>query len=273
MKFAICNELFADKALFEGFARAKAFGYQGIEIAPFTLAADREKPTDLSSRQRQQIRAEIEKLGLEMPGLHWLLAKTKGYHLTANEAQVRRQTADYLGDLARLCADLGGQLMVLGSPQQRQLPTGVDYQTGLERSVEVLDRLLPTLEKNQVVLALEPLGPEEVNFINTAAQAVDLIRQFQSPQLGLHLDVKAMSTESLGYAEIILNYRPWLVHFHANDPNRQGPGMGSVDYRPIAAALNQAEYDDWISVEVFDYSPGIDRLAGDSLEYLRKIFG
>lgn len=270
MKFAICNELFVDRPLFEGFAEAKNFGYQGIEVAPFTLAA---KPTELSASRRQQIRAELEKLELEMLGLHWLLAKTEGFQLTANEADIRRRTADYLEELARLCADLGGGLMVLGSPQQRQLPPGVDYQTGLERTMEVLERLIPTLEKNQVVLAIEPLGPEEVNFINTAAQAVDLIRKFNSPQLGLHLDVKAMSTERLDYAEIILNYRPWLVHFHANDPNRQGPGMGAVDYRPIAAALNKARYEDWISVEVFDYSPGVERLAGESLNYLHRIFG
>ena len=40
-----------------------------------------------------------------------------------------------------------------------------------------------------------------------------------------------MSTEQLGYGELIRRYAPWLVHFHANDPNRLGPGMGTVDYR------------------------------------------
>jgi len=269
MKFAICNELFADYPLIDGLAMAQEFGYRGIEIAPFTLA---EKPTELSSQQRRQLRTATEKMQLEVLGLHWLLAKTNGFHLTAADSSVRQKTADYLKALAHLCADLGGSIMVLGSPQQRQLMPGVEYQTGFQRTLEVLESILPTLEKNQIVLAIEPLGPEEVNFINTAAEAVDLVKQLNSPNVGLHLDVKAMSTESLDFSQIIQNHSPWLVHFHANDPNRQGPGMGKVDYAPIADALKTVKYDRWISVEVFDYSPGIERLAGESIEYLQRFF-
>lgn len=270
MKFAICNELFSDQSLLSGFLQARNFGYTGIEIAPFTLDAN---PCSLSKQRIADIRSDAQRADLEVLGLHWLLAQTEGFHLTSVEAETRGKTAAYLGRLAELCAELGGSLMVLGSPQQRQLDAATSQSVGFDRAKEVLERLLPTLEQTGVVLALEPLGPEEVNFLNTAKEAIDLIRALDTPFVQLHLDVKAMSTEDRPITDIIASSQPWLVHFHANDPNRQGPGMGEVDFVPIAAALKQIQYDGWVSVEVFDYSLGIDRLAGESIEYLQKVFG
>ncbi len=87
-----------------------------------------------------------------------------------------------------------------------------------------------------------------------------------SPHVRLHLDVKAMASESKPIAEIIHTHRDILAHFHANDPNRQGPGFGEVNFNPIFAALADINYRGWISVEVFDYSPGIERLARESMQ-------
>ena len=110
-------------------------GYTGIEIAPFTLAA---RAGDVSPAQREEIRRQAEAAGLEVVGLHWLLAKTEGFHLTSPDAAVRQRTADYLVDLALLCGDLGGRVMVLGSPVQRNLAEGVTKAQGMAYAAEVL---------------------------------------------------------------------------------------------------------------------------------------
>ena len=49
--------------------------------------------------------------------------------------------------------------------------------------------------------------------------------------------------------------------------------MGDVDYGPIRSALSEVGYDGWMSVEVFDYEPGAEKIASESLAYLRSIFG
>jgi len=45
--------------------------------------------------------------------------------------------------------------------------------------------------------------------------------------------------------------------------------MGDVDFVPILAALKDVGYDGWVSVEVFDYDPGVEALASESIRYLQ----
>jgi sugar phosphate isomerase/epimerase len=267
MNFAICNETFQDWPLDRACGFAAECGYTGIEIAPFTLAA---RAGDVSQAERGEICRQVQQAGLEVVGLHWLLAKTEGFHLTSPDPAVRQRTAEYLADLTLLCGDLGGQVMVLGSPQQRNLAEGVTKAQGMAYAAEILCEVLPVLESNSVVLALEPLGPQETSFLLTAAEAMELIDRVSSPQIQLHLDCKAMSTESTPIVDLIRRNSDVLAHFHANDPNRQGPGFGSLDFVPIFRALKEVNYVGWVSVEVFDYAPGVERLAWESIKYMRR---
>lgn len=267
MKFAICNETFQDWPLERGFQFAAECGYTGIEIAPFTIA---NYVTDISAAEREAVRREADQAGLEVVGLHWLLAKTEGFYLTSPDGAVRKKTGEYFAALAECCADVGGKIMVLGSPKQRNLLTGVSLEQATSYAAEVIESFLPALEKNGVTLALEPLGPTEGDFLQTAGEAVALAERIGSPHVRLHLDVKAMSSESLPAAEVIEQNAPLLAHFHANDPNLQGPGFGDEDFVPIFEALGRIDYRGWVSVEVFDYSPGVERLAGESLAYMNE---
>ena len=267
MKFAICNETFVDWPFDRAFAFAAECGYTGLEIAPFTISY---YAYDISGQQRDRIRRQAEKAGLDIIGLHWLLAKTEGFHLTTPDAAVRRKTTEYLEQLIRLCADLGGHVMVLGSPQQRNLLPGVRHEDATRNALDVLTRLVPVLERNDVVLALEPLGPQETTFLVTAEEAGALAKQIDSPHVQLILDVKAMAAEDVPKTTLIRRHADMLAHFHANDANRQGPGFGETDFVPILGALREVEYDGWVSVEVFDYTPGIERLARDSIRYMKE---
>src|SRR6266446_10698597 len=147
MRYAICNETF------EGWEHARVcatiaeLGYQGLEIAPFTLAP---RITDVSAHDRTRLRTEAERNGLQILGLHWLLAKTEGMQLTSPDEKVRQTTADYLVDLARACRDLGGDILVFGSPAQRRIPQGSTRQDAEDWAVDTFGRALPGLESTGV---------------------------------------------------------------------------------------------------------------------------
>jgi sugar phosphate isomerase/epimerase len=266
MKFAICNETFLDWPFERAFDFASHCGYTGVEIAPFTIDSDVRR---IPSARRAEVRHQADAAGLEVIGLHWLLAKTSGFYLTTPDAAVRRATAEYIGELARLCHDLGGTIMVFGSPQQRNLLPGVTNEQAMEYAAEVFRACLPVFEKTHITLAVEPLGPAEGDFLNTAAEAAQLIQMVGSEHCRLHLDCKAMSSESIPIPELIRRHRDLLEHFHANDPNKQGPGFGDLDFLPIFAALGEIDYQGWVSVEVFDYTPGVERLVQESIENMQ----
>ena len=267
MKFGICNETFQDWPFDKAFAFARDCGYTGIEFAPFTI---NKNAYNISSSKRKEIRQQVESFGLETIGLHWLLAFTEGYYLTSPDAEIRRRTSDYLAELCRLCRDLGGSVLVLGSPKQRNLLPGVTHADAMKYAAEVLRQAMPTFAECGTTLAIEPLGPQEGDFLLTAAKGVELMQMVDSSNCRLHLDVKAMSSEGTPIPDIIRANTRYLEHFHVNDANRRGPGMGDIDFVPILRTLQEVGYDGWVSVEVFDYTPGVESLAKDSIEYLKK---
>lgn len=268
LPIAICNELFEGWSLARICQFCRPLGYSGLELAPFTLG---QEPTRLAPSHIRAVKQTVVEEGMQIVGLHWLLAKTNGLHLTVKDTSIRAKTAEYLSKLVELCADLGGRVLVLGSPLQRSFPDGTSHDDAAKRAVETLSLVVPKLEQSGLVLAIEPLGPQETNFLQTAASAVELIGQLGSKNVQLHLDVKAMSTEAISISEILRQHGSALAHFHANDPNRLGPGMGAVDYRAFWPALIESGYRSWVSVEVFDFSPGPEAIARQSISYLNQM--
>ncbi len=269
MKFAICNETYQGWDFARTCDHISQTGYDGIEIAPFTL---KENPFDLSEAEAEAFGKTARDAGLEVVGLHWLLVKPEGMHLTTNDGICRAKTDSFVSHLAELCAAMGGKVMVWGSPNQRNIEENWTYDEAFDRAAESLRSICERAGEVGVRIAMEPLSPKETNFLQTAEETIRLIKAVDHPACMLHLDVKAMSSEAKPMAQIIDESKDYTIHFHANDPNLRGPGFGEVDFVPIAEALKASGYDDYVSVEVFDYTPDPETIATESLAYLRRTF-
>ncbi len=267
MRFGICSEIFKGWETESILSFIKETGYQGLEIAPFTIADSVDR---IPAGERSRLKKLSENHGVRIIGTHWLLAKPEGLSVSSGDKALREKTADYLSSLVNFTADIGGELMVFGSPKQRNIGEGQTYREVRDNVKEVLLKVLSACEKRSIFLCLEPLARTETNFMNTAEQAIELIEEIGNPYLKLHLDVKAMSDEARPIPEIIRAGGKHLRHFHVNDRNLSGPGFGDVDYAPIIKALKDAGYDGWLSVEVFDFAPGAEVIAEKSIEYLRR---
>src|SRR3546814_7535546 len=119
MRISLCNEVLGGMTLQAQCALAASLGYDGLEIAPFTLAED---PLALDAAAIGEIRKTVEGAGLAVTGLHWLLVTPKGLSITDTDPSTRRRTIEAMKRLCGLCAELGGRYLVHGSPAQRRLP-------------------------------------------------------------------------------------------------------------------------------------------------------
>ncbi len=262
--------MFENRSIVEVCSIAKRLGYQGIEIAPFTLNSN---ARDISSDLIATTRKSVEDAGLEVVGLHWLLAGPTGVHMTTCDDVVYARTKEYMWLLVDLCGDLGGSVMVIGSPKQRNIEDGQSVDGAWRRVAELFASVLDKAAERGVTLCIEPLSPIETNFINTVEEGMRMVRELNHPNFKIHLDVKAMFSEGCPIPEIIRSVKAEDIgHFHVNDPNLYGPGMGELDYAPLAEAIEQIGYDKWLSVEVFKYDPDPEIVAKKSIECLRRFW-
>jgi sugar phosphate isomerase/epimerase len=270
MKFGICNEIFKDWKIDDVFDYCARIGYDAVEIAPFTLA---KYVTEIPAAERARIRAAAARAGIAISGIHWVLVQAEGMYLTSPDVATRERTAKYFCDLADFCADLGGRVIVVGSPKQRSLLPGVTTAQAWAWALEVFRPAVERAAQRGVTICFEPLPAEDTNFINTAAEAVRFTRELASPHFKVILDVRAMSHEVKEIPQIIRESRGEFAYVHANDTNLKGPGFGAIDFVPIAAALREVNYDGVVSVEVFKFDEGPEAIATQSLEYLKRSFG
>ncbi len=270
MEFAMCNDLCEGWDFADVCALAADAGYEALELAPFTVC---DSVTEASPALRRGLRETAARHGLQIVGLHWLLAGPAGLSLSSPDPAVLERTAGYLRSEVDVCRDLGGRTMVLGSPKQRALGPGQTYEEVWTRCLSTFRSLAAYAEPRGVCLCLEPLARTETNFICTAAEARRLVEAVAHPAFQMVLDVKAMCADEEPIPDIIRKSAPHLRHFHANDASRRAPGFGDTDFVPIGASLREIGYSGCVSVEVFDFSAGPERIAREGLRYLKGAFG
>jgi len=274
MKLATCTEPWRDLPIEDVIEVAAELGFDGVEIAHFTIADDvRQIPPD----RRQRIARAAADAGIEIVGLHWLFVSPKGLHLTTPDAAVRGKAADYLKHLADFCGDLGGRVMTFGSPAQRNIEPPTTFEEGWKRAKEVFAAAADTLAARNVTLCIEALAPAETNFIQTLDESTRLADEIGHPNIDVMLDCKAMSSMPDGVIGTIRRFGARAKHFHANEAGGKGVGMpidpgqpAAIDFVQVMRALIETGYDRWVSLEPFDYNPDPTTVARTGLKVLKE---
>ncbi len=268
MKLAVCNEFFEDWKIEDVFNYAAEIGCDGVELAPFTLA---ESVTEISAKQRSAIRKAAEKAGVEIVGLHWLLASPPGLYLTHPDTAIRDKTEAYIKALINFCGDLGGQIMIHGSPAQRNIQKGWNREECWKYAVDIFSNCTAEMEQNNVTYCIEALTGKETNILNSISEALKMVADVDHPNFQTMVDTKAAAAENKPHVDVIAEAGKAMRHVHVNDPNLRGPGFGDLQFASILRALKDRHYDGYISVEVFDFKPDAKTIAARSIGYLKGI--
>ncbi len=268
-RHAICNECFEHWSLGDTCRVVRRAGYEGLEIAPFTLAED---PSKIPPAERAACRSQIAGEGLTFVGLHWLLAAPQGLHVTTPDAAVRRRSWDFVRHLVDLCADLGDNgVMVFGSPKQRCVTGGITPSEATRNYVDGLASVAGHAGERGVTILIEALPSNQCDVILSLAEAVSLVNQIGSPAVRTMFDVHNAVDESEPHAVLVDRYFDSIRHVHVNEIDGRHPGQADYDFKPVLQALKNRRYQGWVSLEAFDFSFGGDRIANESLRYLEGV--
>jgi D-psicose/D-tagatose/L-ribulose 3-epimerase len=267
-RHAICNEAF-EKFNFSDVCRAiRRAGYEGIEIAPFTLAED---PAVIPVQKRREYRSIIESEGLKFVGLHWLMVSPKGLHVTTPDAALRARSWQHIRNLIDLCADLGpGGVMVFGSPGQRATTGGLSREQATRHYVEGLASVAPHAAERGVTILVEALPKGQCDVVQTLDEAAAIVREIASPGVRTMFDTHNAVDEVEPHAVLLDRHYDLIRHVHVNEMDGRHCGAGSYDFKPVLSGLQRRQYPGWVSLEAFDFTPGAEKLANDSLRYLES---
>jgi D-psicose/D-tagatose/L-ribulose 3-epimerase len=271
-RYAMCNEAFEGRPFDEACRVMRGFGYEGIEVAPFTLAAD---PLDVSAERRREYRRIMNGEGIEFAGMHWLLVTPKPVHVTTPDRALREQSWQYVRNLVDLCADLSGKsadngVMVFGSPKQRSSTGGLSAAEATRNFIEGLAGVAPHAEQRGVTILMEALPHSQSDVVHTLEEAVQVIREINSPAVRTMFDSHNAEDETEPHDELIAKYFDLIRHVHVNEMDGAHPGTGNYDFVRIFRALVRLNYQGWISLEAFDFAVGAETIAAETIEYLKK---
>jgi sugar phosphate isomerase/epimerase len=269
LRHAICNEVFEKRTLAAACRAIRKAGYSGIEIAPFTLA---EYPSTLSPARRRECRDIIASAGLVFVGLHWLMVSPKGLHVTTPDAGLRLRSWQHIGHLIDLCADLGPDgVLVFGSPKQRGTTGGLSRADATRHFTDGLSEAAPHAGERGVTILLEALPIGQCDVVTSLDEAIGLVRQIDHPAIRTMFDCHNAIDETEPHAVLLERHYDLIRHIHVNELDGRRPGTGTYDYKVLFDVLRRREYSGWISLEVFDFTPGAEAIARESLRYLETV--
>lgn len=271
MRIALCNEVIAPMPFPAQCEYAAKLGYDGLEIAPYTLS---DEPHRLGAAQIAAARSAAEDHGVAVTGLHWLLVKPSGLSISTKDESIRKRTIDVMLALIDLCAELGGKYLVHGSPQQRRIEAGETRAAAMARAQNCFAAVAERAQKAGVVYCIEPLSSEQTPLINTLEEASQIVAAIGNSAIKSMLDCSSagrMEKEPLG--ALVERWLPQgvIAHVQVNDRNRRGPGQGEQRFAPLFAALTRHHYAGDVAVEPFDYVPDGPGAAARAIGYIKGI--
>ncbi len=272
-RLSVCNELYGEMDFAASCRSIKSAGWDGIEIAPFTLLTD---ATKLPAERRREVRDIIVAEGLEFVGLHWLTVGPDGLHVTTPDDKMRTHSWEFVRGLVELCADLRpqgatGGVMVFGSPGQRKTTGGLSKQQAEQNYIDGVRSIVPDLESAGVTLCVEALPVDQCDVIQTLDRAAEIVDSISSPNVQTMFDSHNAIREVDPHADIVVKHWSKIRHIHVNELDGSHPRPnGGYDFKPVLQVAKDRSFGGWVSMEVFDFTPGPEKIVNESIVYLRE---
>lgn len=273
-RYALCSESVKEFSWQEQCRIIGSAGYDGVEIAPFTLV--KEGVDEIAPAMRKEMVSQMRDAGIVCAGLHWLfVAPPAGLHFTTPDTTLRQKSVDYLNKLIDFCGDMGGKAMVFGSPAQRGSTGGLSVSEATNYFAEGLMKVADHARQRKVSVLIESLGKSQTDVVNTLAEAVALVKRINHPNIATMFDYHNTENETEPLAGLVGKYIESIRHIHVQnmDGTMLRPGQLPDELVSIMQLLKKNRYKGWVSMEVFDFNPGGRVIAEEGMKALMEMDG
>ena len=141
-------------------------------------------------------------------------------------------------------------------------PTGVSEADARRTLVENLSYAAPKLKAAGICLLIEPINTFDIPgfFLSRTRQALDIIADVGSDNLFVQYDIYHMQRMEGELAKTIEQNLAQIAHLQlADNPGRNEPGTGEINYGFLFVFLDKIGYQGWIGCE---YKPAATTEAG-----------
>ena len=267
-RYAICSEIFKDWSLQDACVLAQSLGYSGFEVAPFMWA---ESIDLISPGERAEFRRIIEGEGLVCSRTPLATGDPQGTAFDDGGCGPPRKELVLSGKAHRLLRRSGWPVMILGSPYQRNAADGQSVEEALSRLAEGLAGLAPHAAEREVALLMEAVSSQETNVVTTLEEAVRIVDTVGHPNVQTMFDFHNAADQGGDFLSLPERYFEKIRHVHVNEVDGRHPSTGEIDFARVLQLMKDREYQGWFSLEVFDFEAGPERIARESIDYLKSV--
>lgn len=216
---------------------AKNIGYDGFEIPllnPFTFQTD---PIKQAIKETGMIPLCSTGIGLDTD-------------ISSLDETIRLNGLKFLKKCIDVSSEIGSHYL-----------NGLTYSPwGFLQSKEAGSKNIETIKKSlleiaeyaankNVIINMEVVNRYETYVINTVSEAKQLIESINHPNLGIHYDTYHANIEEKSQYKAIKLGGTLIKHVHFASNYRGTPGEGSIDFNEIRTALEEIDYNHFISLE------------------------
>ncbi|MBC9909594.1 sugar phosphate isomerase/epimerase family protein [Chitinophaga varians] len=246
----------------DSLANAAGFVYLEETVKRMLAPSVSEETFTAHLQKLKRARCRIQTCNLFIPGYLKLMGPE------VNEAWV----LGYVDTVMQRAEKAGIGLIVLGSGEARKIPEGVNREDAKQQFIRLARKMAAIAAKHNCLISMENLNATETNFVNTLAEACQVVTAVDHPNFRLTADIYHMLRENEPAANIE-KAKGILVHCHiAEREKRSAPGVERQDFRPYLAALRSIGYKGRIMMEckwnnpAVEYAPAVAYLEGQLKE-------
>jgi fructoselysine 3-epimerase len=250
----------------EAIRRIAAIGYDGVEIG---CAAPHAWPAYLNKERRKELRNLLDASGLQAVSLLATPGGGPGFNPASPLPEERDATVHYYNEVIDLALDLGAQKVLYIAGWQI---FGTSRQQAWDRSKDCLARIASYADKKGITIVVEPTAAA-TNLIETADDALELMRSVERDNVKVMFDTLHAIYRNEIPADYVRTMGKDLVHVHFSDSNRLLPGEGRVDWFGLMQALQECEFDGYVTMELGLDSrvADPDQIARTALKFLKDV--